>query len=327
MTTAPPSAAPAAGSASGSAAPAPAPAPQVPSQLALRVLALATILGLAHALTIRLLGVDPLGLSVVGFASAIATFLFAYLRDRERAELKHRVRGVLFSVVDTSVLLALLLVVVVVGSSVSAVIVIADDGPAEVCLTAPGRVCDATAARALDDGDQTRYLRLTSPFGRPLRLEAAGSLAEPLVLYPWLPATFRLSRDLRALPAILVRVPIVKQLLLPGGRLVVSVRGVTSEYPTSAGKAALLLGRRAPIPPDVRANWELEATAEGLDSRLAAAAMLSWMQPLDGSALHQLTPGTPARVEFRSEADKVSASLLFTVRTDALQDYRLEPVD
>jgi microcompartment protein CcmK/EutM len=300
-----------------------------------RLLVLAAIFAAGNAWVVHHVGVDVLAFAGVNTLLLLASGGAAWLTTREQGEARRQGRAVLAAASSTPVLLAAALLLVIVSAFVSSVRVIASDvrEPATVRLLAPGDAREE--GKRLAEAGSVRFLRATTPFGRPLSLHVEGYLPQPIDLYPFRGATIRTS-SLRTMPSALLRVPVELTGHLTGGSMVVTASG--REPLTVAldrGQGGVLLGRAA-IPAQVIDDWRSELRAlvvggAGTDAPSSAELdavrerhLRAWRNPVRRTVAVDLRPGTRLVAVLCSRGEVAAGRVEFEVDERPFQDVVLE---
>lgn len=300
------------------------------NRLLLRLLALAVLFAALNAWSVRHLGQDLMKLGILNAVAAAFGLFFAFLQEDEQKRLKTRKqkmgRKLVGRFLDPTVLIGVTVVFLLGGSFLTSVTVLADGVPGRrtVHITFEGEARDVDSEKILDGtAAKVRYLRFTTPFGRPFYAEVDGYLRHSFDLYPWTGATLRVGRDLDPAPAVLVRVPVEWFPLLPGGRLRLTVEEKNYDLETAEGRAAAFLGRGAAISRDRLEDWRSALIAAGHSREKIEEAVLTWKNPTMARDFPSLPPGTELEVEFLSRAGKAVTGMSYRVTGESLQDLVL----
>jgi hypothetical protein len=136
--------------------------------------------------------------------------------------------------------------------------------------------------RSATRGELIRFRLRTSPFGRPVRLEAPGYVPTVFTVYPVVGLNVRLGQDLAPSPSVLFR-PGVEGLSALGDSAVFRVRRVSENDTTlvaiGMGAHSFLLGRQRAITSELIADWERELQAMGAPLASLADMIGKWKRP------------------------------------------------
>jgi hypothetical protein len=300
------------------------------SRLLFRVALLALLVAGWNLWTVHHVGIRVTELAAVNaFALALGALL-GLLTPEEAEAARGLRRRLLLGLISPPVLFSLLALSLIASSLVSSVRVLADGAPdTRLYLTPEGQPRDASSARELDGPTGiARYVRLTTPFGRPFYLEAKGYQRHSFDLHPWTGETIRVSADLTRLPSVLLRLPPSALSKLAGGRLRIRTNGSEwAEIPTEPGRGSVMLGTRTPIPARLLQDWrdELRAVhAPGEQGEtLRHRIFVQWKSPLVPDHVQAVPPGTALDAEMVSGGGNVVAQTRVTVGRDAFQDLSL----
>lgn len=305
-----------------------------------RLLVLAGLIAAANAWLIHHAGINIAGLAIVNTIIAIAALLFGYLGETERDAVQRRLRRVLQWLTNGPVLLALGLSLIMAGSFISSVRVIAGSGTPslKVELLAQGESVASDNEQSLATNGMVRFLRPTSPFGRPFTLKVSGYLHHAFDLYPFTGTTIRADVDLRRAPAVLLRIPYEKFGLLERGAIVVSQPGRVEsvKVPTRPGRASVLIGHPTQVPRTLLAEWRSELKARLLVTEQAATdqereiareqLLRGWQRYTVAEKIPVVMPGTELKATFTSADGTPVADAVFLVTAEPVQDVYLEKI-
>ena len=221
--------------------------------LALRVALLAALLFALNAWAVRHTGTDVSHFAALNGFIMCLTLVLGWIDQQEADSLRERVYAVLRRSVEPQVLIPLYLLAVLGTSLLSSVTVLADGETrrTEVYLTPEGEARDEASRKTLTGpSDLVRYLRFTSPFGRPLYIEASGYQRHGFLLKPWTGTSISLRSDLQQLPTVLLRIPLDLLSALKDSKLIVEVQGAgaVATIPLSNAYGSVMIGTAGEIP-------------------------------------------------------------------------------
>ena len=271
----------------------PATAPE-PGRLVLRLLVLGLMIGLAeswcqHHLDLSLRALWRANIVVVVLAIVVSVFMM--IRGKEAW---HGLRRVLvLKIVSGPVLVSAALIMAFVGSTVSSIEVTGARAgrsrrvhayPEPVGTVAP-EPRDRDTRKLTGETPVARFVRFTTPFGRPYALDVDGYQLHFIDLFPGKGVRIRAERDLELAPTVLVRVPSSKKSLLTGGRIELwqheeGACRFLGSVDTKTNAGAAFFGRRVLLPSDITAVWNMQLSASNLDDAARSRVYLSWMWPL-----------------------------------------------
>jgi hypothetical protein len=282
------------------------------------------------------LGIAPGNLGWLSVPTAILAGVAAWvdklLEDPERQSILRTARDKLRAALSMQVLVVLFLLAFGLGLVYSSVMVIPDsnDPSASISITPADRL-DRKHIETLDPKEGVRRFRVvTSPFGRPFRIELEGYAPETLDVYPFVGLKVRAGKELRRSPSLLLRLPPVAVASLKNGGKLVVIRRIGNDGETLATdtepRSAFLVGRAHSIPPSSYGIWRMELQAAGSDERGIAQSIMGWSRPKVLRPLTTLEPGMMILAEVRSRANKRVASAEMSLGNDSLIDIGLEEV-
>lgn len=294
--------------------------------LALLVFVAAADLWLAHHFNIGLR--DPGALAaLVGAAAAAAGVVGKLLSDNDRTDVGGRLVATGRFFLTTPVLVVLYLVGATFALTLSSVRIISE-GPDTAGAVRLIALDDTSVARAgtIAPGGLVRFRLPTTPFGRAVRIEAAGFVPSSFSLFPLRGLTVRLGRDLPPSPGVLLR-PSMNALaqLADGGELRVwtLVAGDTVPLGRAAVRAtAFLVGTPMTIPAALVDDWKLELAAIS-DERVRAQVLLAWKRYQPVLEPSSFGPGTRLRAVVYTRAKVPVAAADVVVGWDRLIDAPL----
>jgi hypothetical protein len=297
------------------------------NMLLFRLLLLAFLLATANAWVSRHFGNKWLYFGVYNGAIGIFWILFGYLGESEQKRSKKIFRNFLMRAVGNSVLVPLLIVILISTSFISSVTVMASGvgGPHSVQLTPEGEKQHEGSSKLLrDETGIVRFIRFTTPFGKPFYLEVQGYLRKHFDLFPWTGATFRIAQDLERSPAILVRIPKERLMLAQGGRIVIEVNGQKPyDFETNQSQGAVLIGPPTPISQSLVAEWRSALKASGAPEVLAERAVRMWKNAIATPVEHPLLPGATLACKFLAPGGQIVAETHTVVDKTPVQDILL----
>jgi hypothetical protein len=139
-----------------------------------------------------------------------------------------------------------------------------------------------TSERAAARGELIRFRVRTSPFGRPVRIEAAGYVPSVFTVYPIVGLKVRLGQELASSPSVLFR-PGVEGISKLGDGATFRVRRIngadTTLVASGTGPGSFLLGRARPISSDMVADWERELQVIRAPPSALADMVRLWKKP------------------------------------------------
>jgi hypothetical protein len=310
----------------------------VPSHLPWRlatliVLILLTQWWLQHHLSLSFWETITGGL-IISIILSVSRFVYEGIYGEGDNPWKQAFRRCAVILVQMPTLITFAAALVIVTSSVSTVRVVSEEGVGAtfVCLksTSDNTIprADDRDVRTLNSGGTVRFVRLTHPFGRELKLAAGGYRSKDFVLRPWRGKRIHIKEDLYRIPTLVVRVP-AEQLTLAGGRVVrLYAAGNSSplaEATLKDNQGSVAFGINKPESDEFQERWQQE-----LEGSLDAAHVKAWIlerwqswqwmeKDLDlehNSQLH-------ARLETKAGTKK--AGKPFTVSDEPFQDILMVP--
>lgn len=233
-------------------------------------------------------------------------------------------RGSLFFLLNTPVLIILSGLMLFFGSIVSSVTVMSSGvrDPMNVGLTPEGHSDSKQIGEKLGGpNDVVAFIKTTTPFGRPFYLEVKGYLRYSFDLYPWIGKKIRVASDLTISPSILIRVPTEAQMFLPNGKIVVIYDDtLIAQRNTMSKRGSILVGHDVSIPNELIGQWKTELIAENIPAPTAARSLLAWQHFQVAPPLVALVPGKTAEAKFLIQGKIVKARAKFKIGTKKIQD-------
>lgn len=298
--------------------------------LLIRALSLAVLLAAINGWSIRHLGHDLTKLASLNAVTVVFGYILARLREREKnlleGEKRRGQREFLDWCLDPAALISIAILFGLFGSFVTSITVLADGiaGPRSVYVTPEGKERKEGDEERLDTADDSvKFLRWTTPFGRPFYAEVEGYLRHSFDLYPWKGETLRIGSDLRSAPALLVRVPTEYFALLDGGLVRTTYDGESYDTATEEDRGSVILGRRTGVTKESIDDWRSELKSANRTDAEIARAVITWKSPIAVDGLPPLTPGAEIEFEFLSRAKKSVTSFTHTVTSEGFQDISL----
>ena len=308
-----------------------------------RLLALGVLLGIIQFWAERHLSLSllekvagtPLLAVLIPFLAALVDF-FAGKTAKKGFQTWLRKKAV--AVLKTPVLGLLFVIVLVAGSMVSSVTVQESGAhvPLQVSVhresvsgsklgTPNGSAQTGSRSKTLDETSQdVRLLLMTNPFGAACVVEAEGYQPYFFDLYPWIGRRVRVDRDLEFAPSVLIRVPLGRHALLPGGRIELWSAGKKlAESNTAELRGSVLFGRDLPLEGRRLVDWEHELRMSGAEAGALSRGYLAWRRPLVVALKPALEPRMELEARFVSRNDETQASAKFTVTAEPLLDILL----
>ncbi|HET9984245.1 MAG TPA: hypothetical protein VFQ38_11680 [Longimicrobiales bacterium] len=274
----------------------PAPAGGVPAALAL--LGLLTVADLWSEYHLGFGLRNPAALAGVLAAFGAAAGVVRKLRAQALDAAAERATAAARVVLRPAVLVGLAVALALVMATVSSVTVVGDGVPEPVSLVvAP--LDDPSAAshgRVRPGAALARMPIVVSPFGRTVRVEAAGYVPAVFTVRPLVGLTVRLGEELRWSPSVLLRLGAAATGALGDGAVLRVWREAGGRRDTLAadsGQAgsAFLLGRARAIGVEAVADWERELKAAHAPDAAVAELVRSWKTPRALRLDRPLAPG------------------------------------
>lgn len=247
-----------------------------------------------------------------------------------------RVRSLARSALSPMVIVVLYLAALILMLTTSSVMVIAESPGGQSRVTvAPLDEPEATRDGSVgSEGDLARFFVLTSPFGRPFRVTAAGYVPATFDVYPFVGRKVRLGTDLPVSPSVLFRPPVFALRSLAGGGSFKVWNAADPDEPIaeiSGTRSSFLLGRSYPVPASWIEDWELELLRDlGDDPEMrpmVAETLLEWKRPTTLESDASVGPGSMLIAEVLTRADKVAARAEVTLGAEQLIDVPMREVE
>lgn len=175
--------------------------------------------------------------------------------------------------------------------------------------------------------DVVRFIKCTTPFGRPFYLQVEKYVRYSFDLYPWVGKKIRVTKDLTIAPSILIRVPDAARMHLEKGKIVVLYKGsITAETKTEEHLGSMLVGHYLLSPNEINEfieRWKMELLGSNITGPPAARCLLAWQQPKEVIPSIALIPGMTLEAKFFIEKEKPIAKAKFRVGSEKIQDVLL----
>jgi hypothetical protein len=232
---------------------------------------------------------------------------------------------VLFSTPFRSSWAVLLLFCALVFSSVT--LVSSSSTPLEATLVPVGRRSLAVWG-PVQDGEASRWVVRSSPFGTLFNLSAKGHVRETVEVFPLAGKQIR-QRDLRQPSTVLLRPGVEGLKALVHGRLDVW-QGKPDGLPIAqmvASRSAALIGMRQALPSAWVEDWKQELQTLAPDPPVAAQILIAWKKPKLLAAQMDLAPGMVIVARVSNQMGHVIAEETVTVGEAPVTDVFLADID
>jgi hypothetical protein len=255
---------------------------------------------------------------------AITGFISKMLSKSEAAQVNVGFRGFLMIFLRTPVLTVLAILVLATGSVVSSVTVLASGTGERLELrlgAEGGGTIEESEMKTLDGPNEVeRFIIFTTPFGRSFYLTATGYQRYSFDLKPWAGKKIRVSRDLKIMPSLLIRVPVQFHQNLSQAQLVVETNSQTAAKVESfEDRGSVVIGRPLKVPDRFISRWERELSAQGITGAMADRYILRWQRPIYVESSEPLAPGQKFTARL-IVSDTTRAELVTIVGEESLQD-------
>ena len=276
------------------------------SRIPLRVLILALLVVFVNSWLSAHLSIDLGKLLMVEALVALCLKIGSHLGKDDERSVRRAFRTVIEWLLTTPVLATASAILLIGTSLVSSVAVYAGDvegiRTVRFCAEAKTECTEKTLGR---DKQPVRFLRLTSPFGRPFFVEVRGFRRHSFELYPWFPRIIRVSTDLERSPSILFRVPYPHSDVFGGEiRILDAATGrEIASGETNADSAALLIGPESQIPEGFTVRWSRQLSAGGHQVETHPQAFERWFNAARDPSV-TLTPGARVNAYFFNRSQR-----------------------
>ncbi len=297
------------------------------SHISIRLIALALFIFLLNAWVSTNLDEHLVMALIANGVLAMATVvgsLMNFLGKQHVETTSSDLQEILLTLLRTPILIGLYFTFLVVGSLLGSVSV-SSDGlviNAAVRVAPVSNSIDSARPKPLDGQNSlVRFLRWTTPFGRPYSVEVEGFVPTTFDLYPWVGKRIRLASDMTQARSLLIRFPSADIELVNESRLTIAVDGVvlgTSTMDTE--HMAVLVGQQRPAFSDFYDEWQFEFKAYNVPESRASRCVLGWTNPVVMKLSRPLVPGLVVEATVYSRTDSVLYKQSFLIGPDKVQD-------